>query len=114
MRSSFWAMAGLILLSATSVLQAQAPGSPPQQPGQTAPTQPAIQPGISPEHKKILDGVLSSWETDAKNLQSLFVQFLIEEKDPGLQEADVLLWRSQSAKDAKRTVWPQARNLRTR
>lgn len=87
MRSSFSAMAGLILLSATSVLQAQAPGGPPQQPGQTAPTQPATQQGISVEQKKILDSVLASWETDAKNLQSLYVQFLIEEKEPAFPKS---------------------------
>lgn len=74
MRSSFWATMGLVLLSTSSALQAQAPGGPPQQPGQP--------PAVSPEQQKALDGVLASWEADAKTLQSLFVQFTIEETDP--------------------------------
>jgi len=74
MRSSFWAVMGLVLLSTTSALQAQAPGGPPQQPGRP--------PAVSPEQQKMLEGVLASWEADAKTLKSLFVQFVIEETDP--------------------------------
>jgi len=74
MRSSFWAVMGLVLLSTTSASRAQAPGGPPQQPGQP--------PAVSAEQQKALDGVLASWEADAKTLQSLFVQFTIEEADP--------------------------------
>lgn len=79
MRSSNWATMALVLLSMTTALQAQAPGGPPQQPGQAAPPQ---TPAISPEHQAILDGVLKTWEADAKGLQSLYVQFAIEETDP--------------------------------
>ncbi len=74
MRSSFWATMGLVLLSTTSASRAQSPGGPPQQPGQA--------PAVSPEQQKALEGVLASWEADAKTLQSLFVQFTIEETDP--------------------------------
>lgn len=71
------------LLCVGSVLYAQAPGSPPQQPGQGAPGQTTA---MSPEQQVVLDGILASWEADAKGMQSLFVEFSITEKDPVFQK----------------------------
>lgn len=80
MRSSFWAIVGLFLLSACPALQAQVAGSSSQQSGQANSGQPA---GLNPLQQKMMEGLLAAWEADAKNLQSLFVEFRIEEKgDP--------------------------------
>ncbi|HQR07592.1 MAG TPA: hypothetical protein PLN21_12260 [Gemmatales bacterium] len=75
MRSCFRALGMMILLSASSALQAQVAGSSSQQSGQSS--------GLTQIQQKIIEGVMAAWEADAKNLQSLFVVFRIEEKgDP--------------------------------
>lgn len=75
MRSCFRALGVLILLSACPTVQAQVAGSSSQQPGQSS--------GLTQLQQKIIEGVMAAWEADARNLQSLFVVFRIEEKgDP--------------------------------
>lgn len=46
------------------------------------PTQPSGQANGGINQQAVLNGILSSWEADAKSLQSLYVQFAIEETDP--------------------------------
>jgi len=79
MRCSFWVIVGLFLLSACPAVQAQVAGGSSQQTGQASPGQPA---GLNPLQQKMMEGILAAWEADAKNLQSLYVQFAIEETDP--------------------------------
>jgi TIGR03009 family protein len=53
--------------------------TPPVKPG-GQPAQPP-QPTMTPEQQMVLDHVLQTWEADAKGLQSIYVQFLITQKD---------------------------------
>lgn len=69
------AVCGLLGITFSATL-AQAPA----QPGQAQPAAPQ-QPVMTPEQQKTLDSILGTWETDAKNLQALFVSFAIEEVD---------------------------------
>lgn len=71
----------------TSSLNAQSPTQPPAQPGQTRPgtTQqqpPPVQSTMTPEQVKALEGILGTWESDAKSLQSLYITFAITEENP--------------------------------
>lgn len=84
---SFRILATLCLLSATTTVFAQAPGSPSQQPGQGG--APGQTTGMTPENQAVLDSILASWEADAKSMQSLYVQFSIEENDP--------VWKKKSS-----------------
>lgn len=75
MRFCFQTLGLLTLFSFCPVLQAQGGSNTPQQPPQPG--------GLTQFQQKIIDSVMAAWEEDAKNLQSLFVVFRIEEKgDP--------------------------------
>ncbi|MBL8825022.1 MAG: hypothetical protein JNJ77_20710 [Planctomycetia bacterium] len=83
-------MFGLLLVC--SSLQAQTQGTTGAQPGQQQPAQQqqsAAQPVMTPEQKAALEGILQSWESDAKGLQSLLVQFKVSEKDPTFNKTTV-------------------------
>lgn len=71
MRRMGWTVIALAGLVPGSLL-GQAPPNPAGQGNPGVPQQP---PAVSPEQQKVLTDVLTTWETDAKALQSLYVQF---------------------------------------
>src|SRR5262245_27769261 len=73
----YWNVVAVVLMMQGLVSAQQTPPVNPAGAGQTQPTQPAM----TPEQQQLLDHVLQTWEQDAKGLQSIFVQFLITQKD---------------------------------
>src|SRR5882724_878974 len=81
MRSCFLALATVVMFAICPSLWAQVAGSSPGKPGQTNSGQPTRT--TTTFQQQVMEGILAAWEADAKALQSLFVEFRIEEKgDP--------------------------------